>query len=252
MSCCGVSLPCFPTYLGGREGPSWRHVFVNVRDERGGLKKDIGSENDLVLHYIEDMHNGDLYAYENTSSTTDIAIKCFLVATFAAPYALIVIAAALLRTLLTTAQVAYHAFAAAQRDFELGKGYGSAFCSFFSTFSTDFMEQAWPALRQAVVTPLYWLQMEFGGVVGVFLPYDGRKIVADAQSNWFQVTFRDDPRDVAKREHRSITVADLSGRVCLLAYCFMPRGNIRDTISPSGSLKYEILTERTNRMNANS
>ncbi len=272
MSCFGVSSSCLPTCLGGSADPRWQHVYVKeVNPATGQFKRDLKVEARrgatplplptqdaaqpllptpiLELHYLEDTTTGEFYLYDNHNGGGDTFVKCVLIGLFSPFYAGAVIAVDIFRTLIAIAKVVVEAFSNLAQDFAY-KGFCETLGNFVYNLANGTVEYIWPPVRQILMTPLFWVALEVGCLIGLFSPFDGRAFVARVQSAWFDgATFRDDPR--YRAEHRArdangrvvLNGEDCENSVCFIAWCFLPRGTRNEQIEFNGNQmnKYEVV-----------
>jgi hypothetical protein len=179
--------------------------------------KPSASNNETVRHYVEDVATGNLYLWEHGNDFASIGTKAVLISIFSPLYAL---AVAVTRLVLSVISLVKGEFAEAGHHFLM-----------------------------ALASPYYWARLEIGalsagfvagalGILGgitgatclktaaVAAILDGRKMVAEAHRDWFDG--RDWTYDPRYRPTNAADAHDSTERVCFLAWCFLPRFNIRE------------------------
>lgn len=219
----GLTLSFLPTCLGGYPDPQWRLISIKVRDEAGQFMRDPRHpENERIIQAVQNIATGELYNYEDHNEAADVAMKCFCICVFSPVYALYVIAADLLLALLHTVLVIKEAFAE------------HTFVDFCKCLGEGFVSQVLDDLKMAALSPLFWVGVELGAIVGLLSPNDGREIVAKVERAWHRGATRED--DLRHRTHVK-EVPSLLHHTWFLAYCFQPRGNLHEMIDVDGQLK---------------
>ncbi len=244
--------------------PRFQHAYVKVRDAQGHFKRDRDHNpapgevhRDLVLHYLEDIQTGEFYLYEEHNDAGDIWLKCILLSVFTAPYAVATMTVGLAFTLVGVMTVALDVLVKFGQELE-SKGFCESASNLLSGIVTGFGKEIWPSLRMTILTPLCFVGVEIGALVGLVFPFDGRKLIVRVQTLWFNgATYRNDPRYHFDR-HRNAEQPEpenMGRMVFFVAWCFLPRGSRNEDLMRRGEpvlgadglqlKKFEVQAERT-------
>lgn len=256
-SCIQSLLPCFPSSAWeidpkvdaqwrqdvlnkNDEGARWKIVKVKTRDEMGDFIKNRDKPLiDLERKFIVDVITGELYLAEDPGI---VRFKCIEISIFSVVYAFNMTVINFVKTCVKVIQVAAQVLATFVCAFCDGKIL-DAFYQAAQVAVQGATDVVWPDLFRFVASPFYWLGMELGAIVGIFTPYEGRKIVSHVENSWHgYMNYRDDPRWLAQTEKREIRWDEwVMGEVCFFAWCFQVRGRLDDRLR-DGALKHQVIS----------
>lgn len=241
MSCClSTVYPCFPTHFWsvdpdakvpawreqiqriGDKDARWKHVRIKAHNEEGGTERS--------TERILDMVTGELYLKDPLCS---VRFKCCLISTFSCLYGAAMMTTQFVKVVIDVAKLALDILRALC---------GLSCEKVFTAVEQHFKGDLGSDLFTFVASPLYWLGMELGALIGAFYsPYEGRKIVTHIEMSWHRTeSYKKDARFTAYVENRSLALHEVvSSEACFLAFCFTVRGHM-DDVTPDGKHKYTI------------
>ncbi len=276
MSCGGIlplGLSFTPTCLGGTPGPHWRYVDAHVRNADGTLEREtlwrsrwddifydqshiaVSPEElsrleilrnergdqyairDRIAHLREHIESGDLYDQSMTGDDATIAAKSFNILILGSvPYALGMMTVNILAAAVHLLIVIKEAFS------ELyDQGCVDGLPAFFARLATGLWDDVLPDLFTVVASPIYWLGIETGALVGLISQNDGMRIISKVERAWHRnASYRDDVRYGVRRSDYTL---DFIHKVLFLAWCFQSRKNrAQDIATPENpAAKYQII-----------
>ena len=240
MSCClSTVYPCFPNHFWSVDPdakvPTWRETAQKTGDKDARWKhvkiKAIEEGNSVhTSDRILDMVTGELYLKDPLCS---VRIKCCLISTFSVLYGAAMITAQFIKVVMGVARLAFDILSALC-DCSCTKVLTAVEHHFKGDLGSD--------LFTLVFSPIYWLGMELGALIGaLYSPYEGRKIVTHIEMKWHRTDdYKKDPRFLPFIEKRNMALHEwVSSEACFLAFCFMVRGHMDDT-THDGKSKYTI------------
>lgn len=242
MSCCLSTLyPCFPTHFWSVDPdakvPAWRELAQKTgdKDARWKLVKIKGHDDETgqvcSRERVLDMVTGDLYLKDPLCS---VRIKSALITLFSCFYGAATMGVEFVKVVWDVAKLALDIFCALAQ----------CSCSKVLTIvEQHFAADLGSDLFTLVASPLYWLGLELGAVIGIFAPYEGRKIMARIEMSWHRAkSYKEDFRFTPFIEKRNMSLYDVTGAssgACFIGFCLLVRGNLEDKLA-DGKQKYEI------------
>jgi hypothetical protein len=216
---------------GPHTGSLWKNVTVSKIDSQGQIMYDRNHPDPQYVAefpYVVYDPTGELFIRDPLNT---IRVKCVGIALLSPIFSAVRLMRSLYRTVLDTASAASRFFAS---FFEPDANTTESRLRVFSDWSHRMKDN----ILKIVTAPMLLIGMELGAMVGIFMPLEGRRIVAMAESIY---------NDAVGIKNQKCSLYFVPGAdqtssdVCFLAQCFQPVGNMADTIG--GSLKYTAIRE---------
>lgn len=212
-------------------GLAWERISVRKIDQKGEFYKyrahGVVTKKDALFSFVVHNPSGTLYKDEDQMT---VAFKCFLLAMGNPLFAAAKSIWSLGKVVVGVAIVAIRCFAQIVSHAKEE--------SAFSTLKRHVLQisdLATQNMYRAFTAPLYALGVEVGALVGIFFPYEGRRIVARVESLSQEgqgikqaSCLLDDIKGGELRSLDDLAEAFLRREVCFLAFCFQPRGSLKE------------------------
>ena len=214
--------------------PVWKEVLVNKRDPYGRERMDRNAINSSrIANFVYVMHtpSGELY---NDDPLETVRTKCLLVALGSPVFAACRAFAGVVRTVVDTAVAAGRFFSSLSSNLS-SQDRSQLQSRILQDWSTSMKNN----LLKIVSAPFLLLGMEFGAILGLFAPFEGRRIVASAESMYNNAVGAKNAHcfldDLIDNNVNSANIIEKLTKpsVCFLARCFQPMGNINDRVGES-------------------
>ncbi|MBM3207644.1 MAG: hypothetical protein FJZ57_03445 [Chlamydiae bacterium] len=232
---------CVSSQQESRE-PVWKEVVVNKLDPYGRERMDRNQiNNSRLANFVYVMHtpSGDLY---NDDPLETVRTKCLLVALGSPVLATCRAFAGAVRTVVDTAVAAGRFFSSLSSNHS-SQDRSQLQSRILQDWSTSMKDN----LLKVVTAPFLLLGMEFGAIIGLLAPFEGRRIVATAESMYNNAVgaknahcFLDDLID-GNVNSENLMQKLARPNVFFLANCFQPQGNIHDKVGDSA--KHIVIRE---------
>ena len=226
-----------------RDG-NWQQVTLTKRDAAGKIIE--SGNTSRHFEYLMEAKTGDLYLYEQAGSIetkSAIAMKSCGIFMAALPYGALVMFANLVNMAMDIAKIAWRVL----KDFGetwKNKGVFDALFSIVFAVVWEMPKSVLVNMWRIVRAPFYALGVQFAAALGIFSPYEGRRMIGMIEREWHDgLTFKDDFR--MGKDERFLNAEDCEkycgdcgtcftqikgGTVLFLGWCMQVRGNIHDKV----------------------
>jgi hypothetical protein len=214
----------------------WRKVVVHRLDAAGSPIKEENGVRAREYRYIEDVKTGELYWDESASV---IAMKCAGIVLGLPTYLLTYAAWNMIKLPLNITAIINSTLDELSQNWGSGqlKEGARVLCE---GFFTQLPARMFPHIWNVVKSPLLAISLGSAAIYGMVDPFCGRKMIAHIEHAWQNnISYKYDLRKIKTADTGNIWFNFINdchvSKAFYLAWCFQPRGNIKD------STKFQVL-----------